>query len=431
MSPPFSNPATKISRFPLPSGDSQPTTKLNPAAAAAVTFTKKQLFIPSKPAALPFNLYTARLHLYSAAPNRYRSQKIPILQNRRNPSFPFHGIMNAFKGFSHKLSTFFVGYSHARCGRDEEREHHRNFWSELLCPNAMAQDNHHSQSWDSHNLQANMILQLNKLNAFKRYKISAVKFLHPRSREAVGAAADTFGDIPDLPRPGGVYTKQDLVDRLHSLESSGFFEKIDFDARTNPDGSIEINVPFREKLYPSKTKFSCIAVDGLPELRPVEMDENVTWKEQAAGMRKMSEQYRRRMEKAAGCILPGAVQQEIEAMMVKRPSLSGGLLKKITDKVMNWYRDNGYDAARLVSMSNPELNPAGEITFEMVEGKIDKLGVKFMDKLGNGIEGGTDIRIVKRALPEEVLLDILFYFFNLVFISKFINLLRICLILIN
>ncbi|KAG8386071.1 hypothetical protein BUALT_Bualt03G0110800 [Buddleja alternifolia] len=257
-----------------------------------------------------------------------------------------------------------------------------------------------SKDWDSHDLPPNMVVQLKKLSGFKKYKVSNINFLNPRTRSIVYSAEESFGDLVDL-KPGNVYTKHDFMKQLNALSSSGCFEKIELDAKTNPDGSVNINIPFKEYVYPSKKRFRCVDVGLIPGYEPIE-NEPESMKENIELQRRMLKQYRKRIERGRECILPEEVEKEIEGMLWKRNSVSSGLLRRIALKIQKWYNDNGYEAALVVGHSHPELNPGGEIIYEVVEGEITKLEVKFKDKLGNVCEGNTNLGVIKRVLPEEV-----------------------------
>lgn len=257
------------------------------------------------------------------------------------------------------------------------------------------------QAWDSHDLEANLVVQLNRLSGHKKYKIANVKFLNPRTRSVVNGADESFGDLLVL-RPGGVYTKKDFVEQLETLSSSDCFAKIELEAKTNPDGSLDINIPFRENIYPSKTLFRCICFGSLPEEKSIEMDPEMTEKEKLELMRRSMKQYRKRIESSRECIFPGEMQEEIQWMMRQRPSLSAGFLRRIARKIQKWYNDNAYDGAFVCGHSNPEANQGGEIVYEVVEGDITELAIRFVDRLGNICEGKTNPGVINRVLPEQV-----------------------------
>lgn len=351
------------------------------------------------------------------------------LQNPENPPFPLHGIVKIFKGFTHHFSSLisniplFSGNSHrgnshrGGGGGGGGRERNHNVGSQIFCPSAIAKEDK-AQDWDSHGLQANLVVHLNKLSRLKRYKVSNIKFLNPRTRSVVNGADEAFGDLVEL-QPGGVYTRYELMEKLENLSSSGLFEKIEFDAKTNPDGSVDINIPFKENTYPLKTRFKCISVDSLPEFKPIEMDKNMTENEMFEYERRMNKQNRERIESAKECILPEEVQKEIQSMLLQRATLSASLLRRIARKIDKWYHDNAYNGFHIVETRSLDSNPGGEIIFEVVEGEIKKLAVRFEDKLGNTCEGNTNIGVIKRALPEEVTPNFnfgafFFFFFRLI-----------------
>ncbi|KAL2486435.1 protein TOC75-3 [Abeliophyllum distichum] len=51
------------------------------------------------------------------------------------------------------------------------------FWSRIFSSAAIAKDDEPQQEWDNHGLPANIVVQLNKLSGFKKYKVSDILFL--------------------------------------------------------------------------------------------------------------------------------------------------------------------------------------------------------------------------------------------------------------
>ncbi|GFQ04988.1 protein toc75-3 chloroplastic [Phtheirospermum japonicum] len=270
-----------------------------------------------------------------------------------------------------------------------------------VCPPAIANEDRNSQSgWDSHGFRANMTIQLKKMSAMKKYKVSNINFLNPATRSVVNGAHESFRDVIGL-RPGGIYTKKELTQILDSLSSSMYFEKIEFDAKTNPDGTIDLNIPFKERVYPSKTLFRCLSVGMLPEEEPVEMDPNLTEKEYVEIMKMMNKRHQKRIQCARECILPEQVQDEIQLMLRHKSFVRASLLARIISRIQKWYHDNRYYGASVVNLGLLD-NQGKEIIFEVNEGDITDVGIKFHDNLGNTCEGNTNIKVIKRALPEEL-----------------------------
>ncbi|KAK6139041.1 hypothetical protein DH2020_027208 [Rehmannia glutinosa] len=331
-------------------------------------------------------------HRNSAAAPTHSRRRLNNSKLQNPPNFPLHGLVQSFKGFAAFFFAFIFNSHKA--------------WSDSLCPPAIAkQDNNKAQGWDSHGFQPNLIIQLNKLSGFKNYKISNINFLNPRTRSIVKDAHQLFDGLLGL-RSGGIYTKKYLMENLDLLSSSPYFEKIEFDAKTNPDGTVDINIPFKEKVYPKKTMFRCISVGMIPEMKPIEMDPNMTDKEQVEFVRTINKQYRNRIESSKECILPGKLRQEIEWALRQETCLRSSLLRRIVNKIQKWYHDNTYYGARVVNHYPLEFNPlllnqGGEIIFEVQEGDIRKVEIKFQDKLGNICQGNTNIGVIKRVLPKE------------------------------
>ncbi|CAN4100988.1 unnamed protein product [Withania somnifera] len=271
-----------------------------------------------------------------------------------------------------------------------------SFWSKIFSPAAIAGEEE-SQEWDLHGLPANIVVQLNKLSGFKKYKVSEILFFDRRRGSTVGTE-DSFFEMLSL-RPAGVYTKAQLQKELETLATSGMFEKVDLDAKTNPDGTVGITISFLESTWQSADKFRCINVGLMPQSKPIEMDADMTEKEKLEYFNSQEQDYRRRIEKSRPCLLPLSVQREILQMLKEKGTVSARLLQKIRDKVQQWYHDNGYACAQVVNFGN--LNTK-EVVCEVVEGDITQLVIQFQDKLGNVCEGNTQYPVVRRELPKQL-----------------------------
>ncbi|KAL7116878.1 hypothetical protein ACP275_03G033800 [Erythranthe tilingii] len=326
------------------------------------------------------------------APNKSNSQNPP-------PFDPLHGVIKFFQGFGSLFSNFIFN-NHGSGGGGGDRNHRKNAPSNIFCPPAIALEDK-SRTWDSHGLEADVVVQLKRLSGYKKYKVSSINFLNPRTRATATGAEESFSDMVSL-QPGGVYTKQTLIQELESLSSSPYFDKIDFDFKTNPDGSVDVNIPFEETVYPSKSRIRCVSIGLIPDEQPVEIDPHMTAKEQVELMRRENEKYKRRINGGRECILPKEVEGEIRGMLMQTTCLRASLLRRILNKIQKWYHDNGYHGAFVVNHNNLENNHGGDIVVEMVEGDITKLGIVFQDKLGIVCEGNTDIALIKRVLPKEV-----------------------------
>ena len=86
-------------------------------------------------------------------------------------------------------------------------------------------------------------------------------------------------------------------------------------------------------------------------------------------------------------------------MLKSQGTVSARLLQRIRDRVQKWYQDEGYACAQVVNFGN--LNTQ-EVVCEVVEGDITQLAIQFQDKLGNVVEGNTQIPVVQRELPKQV-----------------------------
>jgi hypothetical protein len=271
------------------------------------------------------------------------------------------------------------------------------FWSRFFTPAAAIADETQSDKFDSHGMPVNITIQLNKLSGFKKYKVSDITFID-RNRKTNVSSDDSFTEMITIV-PGGVYTKAQLQKELESLASSGMFEKVDFEGKTNSDGTIGIKVLFSESTWEIAEKFRCINVGMMPQTKPVEMDPDMTDRERMKYYLSQEREYKRRMEKSRPCILPKTVHMEVMDMLRNEKTLSARLLQKIRDRVQKWYHDEGYACAQVVNFGN--LNTK-EVVCEVVEGDISKLSVQFLDKLGNVVEGNTQAPVLHRQLPKEV-----------------------------
>ncbi|TKY67378.1 TOC75 protein [Spatholobus suberectus] len=272
-----------------------------------------------------------------------------------------------------------------------------SFWSRLFSLAAALADDLEPPEWDSHGLPANIVVQLNKLSGFKKYKISEIVYFD-RIRKAKVGSEDSFFEMVTL-RGGGVYTKAQLQKELETLASSGMFQKVDMEGKTNADGSMALTVSFTESVWPSAERFRCINVGLMKQTKPVEMDTDATDKEKLEYYRMQDRDYQRRIENARPCLLPTSVQGEITDMLSSQGNVSARLLQRIRDRVQKWYHDEGYACAQVVNFGN--LNTQ-EVVCEVTEGDITKLSIQFLDNLGNVVEGNTHIPVVQRELPMHV-----------------------------
>lgn len=272
-----------------------------------------------------------------------------------------------------------------------------DFWNKLLSPATANADEPQNQDWDAHGLPANIVVQLNKLSGFKKYKVSEILFFDRRRYTTVGTD-DSFFEMVSL-RPGGTYTKSQLQKELETLATCGMFEKVDMEGKTNPDGTIAVTISFAESTWQSADRFRCINVGLMPQSKPIEMDADMTDKEKLEYYRSLEKDYKRRIERARPCLLSPPVHREIMQMLRDQGKVSARLLQRIRDRVQKWYYDEGYACAQVVNFGN--LNTK-EVVCEVVEGDITQSNIQFLDKLGNVVEGNTQVAVVKREMPRQV-----------------------------
>ena len=271
------------------------------------------------------------------------------------------------------------------------------FLGKLLSPAPAVADEEQSPDWDSHGLPANIVVQLNKLSGFKKYKVSDIVFFDRRRQSTIGTE-DSFFEMVSI-RPGGVYTKAQLQKELETLATCGMFEKVDLEGKTKPDGTLGVTISFAESTWQSADRFRCINVGLMVQSKPIEMDADMTDKEKLEYYRSLEKDYKRRMDRARPCLLPAPVYGEVMQMLRDQGKVSARLLQKIRDLVQKWYQDEGYACAQVVNFGN--LNTK-EVVCEVVEGDITQLVIQFQDKLGNVVEGNTQVPIVRRELPKQV-----------------------------
>uniref|UniRef100_M4DNV9 Uncharacterized protein n=1 Tax=Brassica campestris TaxID=3711 RepID=M4DNV9_BRACM len=271
------------------------------------------------------------------------------------------------------------------------------FWGKLFSPAPAVADEEQSPDWDSHGLPGNIVVQLNKLSGFKKYKVSDIVFFDRRRQTSIGTE-DSFFEMVSI-RPGGVYTKAQLQKELETLATCGMFEKVDLEGKTKPDGTLGVTISFAESTWQSADRFRCINVGLMVQSKPIEMDTDMTDKEKLEYYRSLEKDYKRRIDRARPCLLPAPVYGEVMQMLRDQGKVSARLLQKIRDRVQKWYHDEGYACAQVVNFGN--LNTK-EVVCEVVEGDITQLVIQYQDKLGNVVEGNTQVPVVRRELPKQL-----------------------------
>jgi hypothetical protein len=279
------------------------------------------------------------------------------------------------------------------------------FWSRFFSACAAHADDKSSVDWDAHGLPVNMTVPLTKLSGLKRYKLSELKFF---DKAASGGSAytgpdDSFFEMVTL-QPGGVYTKSQLLKELETLVSCGMFEKVDLEVKPKPDNTIGLTVSFVESVWSSAKQFKCINVGLMSQTGQVDFDQDMTEREKMDYLRKQERDYQQRVRGAKPCILPENVRGEVLGMMKKQEKVSARMLQKIRDHVQKWYHNEGFVCAQVVNFGNLNTN---EVVCEVVEGDITKVEYQFQDKLGNIVEGNTQLPIIDRELPQQVYLSLI------------------------
>jgi hypothetical protein len=245
-----------------------------------------------------------------------------------------------------------------------------------------------------------MTVPLTKLSGLKRYKLSELKFF---DRAAAGGGSytgpeDSFFEMVTL-QPGGVYTKSQLLKELETLVSCGMFERVDLEVKPKPDNTIGLTVSFVESVWSAAKQFKCINVGLMSQSGQVDFDQDMTEREKMDYLRKQERDYQQRVRGAKPCILPENVRGEVLGMMKKQEKVSARMLQKIRDHVQKWYHNEGFVCAQVVNFGNLNTN---EVVCEVVEGDITKVEYQFQDKLGNIVEGNTQLPIIDRELPQQV-----------------------------
>lgn len=276
------------------------------------------------------------------------------------------------------------------------------FWSRIFSAGAANADEKSSSDWDPHGLPANITVPLSKLSGLKRYKLSELKFFDRAAPGGGGATdagpEDSFFEMVTL-QPGGVYTKSQLLKELETLVSCGMFERVDLEGKAKPDGTLGLTVSFTESVWSAAKQFKCINVGLMAQSGQADFDQDMTEREKMDYLRKQERDYQQRVRGAMPCILPESVRGEVLAMMKKQEKVSARMLQKIRDHVQKWYHNEGFVCAQVVNFGN--LNTS-EVVCEVVEGDITKVEYQFQDKLGNFVEGNTQIPIIDRELPQQV-----------------------------
>ncbi|CAL4994175.1 unnamed protein product [Urochloa decumbens] len=154
----------------------------------------------------------------------------------------------------------------------------------------------------------------------------------------------------------------------------------------------------RRKVIPAD-RFSCVNI-GVGDAAPPHDDGG---EGHPGGMAECERKVRRRRQESdchrRPCILPESVREDVEEMVRDHGALSPGLLRRVTDRVERWYHGEGFACATVVSFGNPS---SGELACEVLEGDITRVEYKFVDNLGNVVDGKTRIPVIERELPQQL-----------------------------
>lgn len=153
--------------------------------------------------------------------------------------------------------------------------------------------------------------------------------------------------------------------------------------KTNRDGTIGIIICFVEFCWPAKDRIKYINVGLMDALECTTSKK----KPQETGLKKYRREdsgytFKSRIDMSGPCMLPASTREEILGMVVLERQVTVRLLLKIGDKVVGWYKDNGYPCAQVVNVWNLDNR---ELVCEVVEGIITQVVVQFQDKLGNAV----------------------------------------------
>jgi hypothetical protein len=241
---------------------------------------------------------------------------------------------------------------------------------------------------------------LSRLHGRKRYKISEVNFLDRRARDNASSAEKNplLDDMVSL-RPGGVYTRLQLLGQLQAMTSSGMFEQISLQGKPKPDGTLALTVAYAENMWPGAAKrVKCVNVGLMapPDAGPAE---DMTAREKMDYIRRQDHDYRQRIRGAKLGILPESVRDELLGIVKKQGKLTAGVLQRMRDRVEKWYHDEGFVFALVQNFSNLD---GDEVVLEVLEGDITRVEYQWQDKLGNIVEGNTHVAVVDRELPQQV-----------------------------
>lgn len=255
------------------------------------------------------------------------------------------------------------------------------------------------------------------LGRLRKYTISDVLFFDRRLGAFTDPTEDPLFKLVTI-RPGQICFRAHLQKELENLAGSGLFEEVDFDCKRNRDGTLRVRISFLERTWQqSAEKIRCINVGMMPKWNPIIETSGKENKDAGKAEKKnmleyiqdgIQAEYSKRMERASTrpCLLPLAVQEEISDRLRRKKNvgeISARLLVKVRERVQQWYDDNGYACAQVVSFG--KLN-SEELVCEVAEGDITQIQVG--EKLTNDDNDDNDnengfsdqlAAVVERVLP--------------------------------
>ncbi|GJN03495.1 hypothetical protein PR202_ga20948 [Eleusine coracana subsp. coracana] len=222
----------------------------------------------------------------------------------------------------------------------------------------------------------------------------------PTSPSSTAAPATTNADDPlfnmSTLRPGGVYTRSQLLEETKAIMSSGLFEQVSLHTKPKPDGTLGLTVSYADNVWARADRLKCINVGFMPP--PPDHYKDMTAREMMEYQRQYTHDYQRRVHGAKRCILPEPVREELVGIVKGQRRVGARLLQRLRDRILKWYNDEGFVCAQVVNFGNLDTD---EVVCEVVEGGITKLEYQFLDKLGNVVEGNTRIPLIDREVPQQ------------------------------
>ncbi|KAL0049777.1 hypothetical protein WJX82_009734 [Trebouxia sp. C0006] len=163
-------------------------------------------------------------------------------------------------------------------------------------------------------------------------------------------------------QPNFPCTRQELSEDLKSLLGTGLFEGVDAKVKPMKKGKSQVRFIFKEKVWPEMQSFRVSPSGGNSEL---------------------------------------LIPKEEVAKVLKQKTLGPTGMKglaAIKNVVEKWYHDHGFVFAYIRDFEGMD---SGNINANVVEGKVNRVNVVYVDDNGNPKKGGgeTPVEVVERELP--------------------------------